>query len=67
VLHNNVKFSVQECERGVWRFEYAIGALIKTGEMAVSSRVVASRQVRQQIDRDLRNLYVSQRGRGTHI
>jgi hypothetical protein len=64
VVHNNIEFSVQECEAGIWRWEYTIGELIKSGELVVSTRVVASRKVRQQIDRDLRSLYRSQRERG---
>jgi hypothetical protein len=64
VLHNNIEFSVQEREAGIWRWEYTIGELIKSGELVVSSRVMASRKVRQQIDRDLRTLYRSQRERG---
>jgi len=64
VVHNNIEFSVQEREAGVWRWEYTIGELIKSGELVVSNRVMASRKVRQQIDRDLRILYRSQRQRG---
>jgi hypothetical protein len=67
VVHNNIEFSVQEREADVWRWEYAIGSLIKSGEIIVSSRVMASRKVRQQIDRDLRMLYRSQRERGIRI
>jgi hypothetical protein len=67
MVHNNIEFSVQEREPGVWRWAYEIGQLIKTGEFVVSSRVMASRKVRQQIDRDLRNLYLSQRDRGIQI
>jgi hypothetical protein len=67
VVHNNIEFSVQKQEAGVWRWEYAIGELIKSGELIVSSRVTASRKVRQQIDRDLRMLYRSQRERGIRI
>ena len=61
MVHNNIQFSVQEREAGIWRWEYTIGELIKSGELVVSTRVVASRQ---QIDRDLRSLYRSQRERG---
>lgn len=64
MVHNNIEFSVQEREAGIWRWEYTIGELIKSGELVVSTRVVASRKVRQQIDRDLRILYRSQRQRG---
>jgi hypothetical protein len=67
VVHNNIEFSVQEREVGVWRWQYAIGELIKSGELVVSSRLVASRKIRQQIDRDLRMLYRSQRERGIRI
>jgi hypothetical protein len=67
VVHNNIEFAVQEREAGVWRWEYTIGDLIKSGELVVSSRVMASRKVRQQIDRDLRILYRSQRERGIQI
>jgi hypothetical protein len=67
VVHNNIEFLVQQCEAGVWRWEYTIGELIKSGEVVVSSRVIASRKVRQQIDRDLRNLYLSQREQGIRI
>jgi hypothetical protein len=49
------------------RWQYAIGELIKSGELVVSSRLVASRKIRQQIDRDLRMLYRSQRERGIRI
>lgn len=64
MVHNNIEFSVQEREAGIWRWEYTIGELIKSGELVVSTRLVASRKVRQQIDRDLRILYRSQRERG---
>jgi hypothetical protein len=64
VVHNNIEFSVQEREAGIWRWEYTIGELIKSGELVVSTRLVASRKVRQQIDRDLRILFRSQRQRG---
>jgi hypothetical protein len=67
VVHNNIEFSVQEREAGVWRWQYAIGELIKSGELVVSSRLVAYRKIRQQIDRDLRMLYRSQRERGIRI
>jgi hypothetical protein len=67
VVHNNIEFSVQEREAGVWRWEYTIGELIKSGELIVSSRVTASRKIRQQIDRDLRIMYRSQRERGIRI
>jgi hypothetical protein len=67
VVHHNIEFSVQERETGVWRWEYTIGELIKSGELVVSSRVMASRKVRQQINRDLRILYRSQRERGIQI
>jgi hypothetical protein len=67
MVHNNIEFSVQERELGVWCWEYTIGELIKSGEFVVSSRLVASRKVRQQIDRDLRILYRSQRERGIQI
>jgi hypothetical protein len=67
VVHNNIEFSVLERKAGVWRWEYTIGELIKSGEVVVSSRVIASRKVRQQIDRDLRTLYRSQRERGIQI
>jgi hypothetical protein len=64
VVHNNIEFSVQKREAGVWRWEYTIGELIKSGELVVSTRVMASRKIRQQIDRDLRILFRSQRQRG---
>jgi hypothetical protein len=64
MVHNSIKFSVQEREAGVWRWEYTIGQLIKSGQLMVSSRATAFRKVRQQIDRDLRILYRSQRDRG---
>jgi hypothetical protein len=67
MVHNNIEFSVHEREAGVWRWEYTIGELIKSGELIVSSRVMASRKVRQQIDRDLRILYRAQRERGIQI
>ena len=67
MVHNNIEFSVHEREAGVWRWEYTIGELIKSGELIVSSRVMASRKVRQQIDRDLRILYRAQRQRGIQI
>jgi hypothetical protein len=67
VVHNNIEFSVLEREAGVWRWEYTIGELIKSGEVVVSSRAMASRKVRQQINRDLRILYRSQRERGIQI
>jgi hypothetical protein len=67
VFHNSIEFSVQEREAGVWRWEYTIGQLIKSGELVVSSRVTASRKIRQQIDRDLRIMYRSQRERGIRI
>ncbi len=67
MVHNNIEFSVLEREAGVWRWEYTIGELIKSGEVVVSSRVMASRKVRQQINRDLRILYRSQRERGIQI
>ena len=67
MVHNNIEFSVLEREAGVWRWEYTIGELIKSGEVVVSSRAMASRKVRQQINRDLRILYRSQRERGIQI
>ena len=67
MVHNNIEFSVLEREAGVWGWEYTIGELIKSGEVVVSSRVMASRKVRQQINRDLRILYRSQRERGMQI
>jgi hypothetical protein len=67
MVHNNIEFSVQQREAGVWCWEYTIGELIKSGELIVSSRLVASRKVRQQIDRDLRTLYRSQREREMRI
>jgi hypothetical protein len=65
VVHNNIEF--QEREAGVWRWEYTIGELIKSGEVVVPSRVMASRKFRQQINRDLRILYRSQRERGIQV
>jgi hypothetical protein len=67
VMHNNIEFLVQEDDAGVWRWEYTIGELIKSGEFAVSSRKIAARKVRQKIDRDLRMQYLSQRERGIRI
>lgn len=66
-MHNNIEFLVQEDDAGVWRWEYTIGELIKSGEFAVSSRKIAARKVRQKIDRDLRMQYLSQRERGIRI
>ena len=54
MVHNNIEFSVLEREAGVWRWEYTIGELIKSGEVVVSSRVMASRKVRQQISNPTR-------------
>ena len=67
MVHNNIEFSVQEQEAGVWRWQYKLGEMIKSGDLIVSSRTMASRKVRQQIDRDLRMLYRSQRERGIRI
>jgi hypothetical protein len=67
VVHNNIEFSIQEREADVWRWEYTIGELIKSGELIVSSRVMAARKIRQKIDRDLRMQYLSQRERGIRI
>lgn len=67
MVHNNIEFSVREREAGAWRWEYTIGSLIKSGEFFASSHTVAARKVRQQIDRDLRMLYRSQRERGIQI
>jgi hypothetical protein len=66
-MHNNIEFLVQEDDAGVWRWEYTIGELIKSGEFVVSSRKIAARKVRQKIDRDLRMQYLSQRERGIRI
>jgi hypothetical protein len=66
-MHNNIEFLVQEDDPGVWRWEYTIGELIKSGEFVVSSRKIAARKVRQKIDRDLRMQYLSQRERGIRI
>jgi hypothetical protein len=63
VIYNRIEFSLQEWEAGVWRWEYMIGQLIKTGELLASSRAVAVRKVRQKIDRDLRMQYLAQRER----
>ena len=67
MVHNNIEFSILEREAGAWHWEYTIGSLIKSGELVASSHAVAARKVRQQIDRDLRLLFRSQRARGIQV
>lgn len=67
MVYNGVKFTVEEGGDGIWRWRYIIASLIKTGELSASSCTIAVRKVRQKIDRDLRNLYLSQRERGIQI
>jgi hypothetical protein len=67
MVHNNIQLSVQERQPGVWRWEYVVGEMVKLGELFLSSRVMASRKVRQQIDRNLRSPYRAQRERGIQI
>jgi hypothetical protein len=60
--HRHVGFILRRERQGVWNFEYAVNAEIKSGQLLLASRAAALRKVRQLISRDLRRKHVETRG-----
>ena len=58
------RFFLQEIEKDVWKWEYAIGPQTQSGTFPATTRAKATRRVHQKMNRDLRIQYLAQRDRG---
>ena len=54
MMHKGVEYEIAMIEPGVWRYQFRIGAVIRTGKTKSSLELLAERRVRQKIDRLLR-------------
>jgi hypothetical protein len=51
MIHKGIEYKIAMIEPGLWKYEFCIGAFIRTG---CSLELLAERRVRQKIDRLLR-------------
>ena len=66
MVHRGVHFSIEEiADGGVWRWEYQIGEKTKSGRIETQLRKHAIRNVHRKIDRDLRELHLQLKTKGS--
>ena len=52
--HNGIEYEIAMIEPGLWKWQFRIGAMIKSGKTKASLELLADRRVRITIDRELR-------------
>jgi hypothetical protein len=60
MVHKGIEYEIAMIEPGVWKYQFRIGAVIRTGKTKSSLELLADRRVRQKIDRLLRQPPASQ-------
>ena len=49
--YRGVQYELTKIEPGLWKYQFRIGAVIRTGKTKSSLELLAERRVRQKIDR----------------
>ena len=56
MVHKGVEYEIAKVEPGLWKYQFRIGAIIRTGKTRCSLELLAERRVRLTIDNQLRKL-----------
>lgn len=54
MVHKGIEYEIAMIEPGLWKYQFRIGAVIRTGKTKCSLELLADRRVRMTIDRLLR-------------
>jgi len=54
MIHKGIEYEIAKVGPGLWKYQFCIGAVIRTGKAKCSLELLAERRVRQKIDRLLR-------------
>lgn len=54
MVHKGIEYEIAIIEPGIWKYQFRIGAVIRTGKTKCSLERLAERRVRTKIDRLLR-------------
>jgi hypothetical protein len=55
--HKGIEYEIAMIEPGVWKWQFRIGAMIKSGKTKASLELLADQRVRITINRELRQLH----------
>ena len=56
MMHKGIEYEIAMIEPGLWKYQFRIGAVIRTGKTRCSLELLAERRVRAKIDRELRGI-----------
>lgn len=56
MVHKGIDYEIAKIEPGLWKYQFRIGAVIRTGKTRCSLELLADRRVRLTIDKQLRKL-----------
>jgi len=56
MMHKGIEYEIAMIEPGLWKYQFRIGAVIRTGKTKCSLERLADRRVRHTIDKQLRKL-----------
>ena len=54
MIHKDIEYEIEMIEPGLWKYQFRIGAVIRTGKTNCSLELLAHRRVQMTIDRLLR-------------
>ena len=54
MVHKGIEYEIEPIEPGLWKYQFRIGAVIRTGRTKCSLDLLAHRRVQMTIDRLLR-------------
>ena len=57
--HKGIEYEIAMIEPGIWKWQFRIGAMIKSGKTKASLELLADRRVRITINRELRQLHAA--------
>ena len=57
MVYRDVEYEISMIEPGLWKYQFRIGAMIKSGKTKSRLELLADRRVRATIDRELRAIH----------
>jgi hypothetical protein len=66
MVHKGIEYEIEMIEPGAWKYQFRIGAVIRTGKTKCSLEQLADKRVRMKIDRLLRPPPVKTRSSSRH-
>jgi hypothetical protein len=51
MVHRGIEYEIEQIEPGLWKYQFRVGAVIRTGKTKCSLELLATRRVQMAIDR----------------